>query len=100
MAGVITGLASLAYCKNLANGAAQSEIDTADTIKEHADRVALKNRDICRENNDYVAKRRSYWRVIGRTGRSPHWLKEKARADHQKCVEFFRNQAGDCGTSE
>lgn len=57
--GAIAGIGSLAYCKNLANGAAQSSIDTADAVKEHADAVALRNRDTCRENNDYVRKRRA-----------------------------------------
>ena len=78
---------------------AQSEIGAANNLKEHADNVDLGERDACRENTDYFAKRRAYWRAMGRFRIRISKLKEKAREDHRKCVEPFRNQAGDCGTT-
>ena len=50
--GVIVGLATLGYCNNLANSTRQSEIDTANAIKEAADRDALDDRDECRRTTN------------------------------------------------
>ena len=104
--GGITFLASLTYCRNLANGAAQSEIDVADLAKEHADNVGLRRRDTCRRNTNYerVIRRYIAWRGSLPSGgpRRPSnyrqsiydGLKAQARADHRKCLEQF--QDGNC----
>lgn len=104
--GGITFLASLVFCKRLANGAAQDEIDVADKIKEHADIVALRDRDRCRETTNYYAATRQYryWKGPYK-GRRGGWrlsmrrqLQDQARADYRKCLEQF--PVGDCGTTE
>ena len=98
--GGITFLASLVYCKRLANGAAQDEIDVADKQKKHADNVALRDRNRCREDTNYSRSRRLYFRWIPKSKSAGYYAiqKDRARSDHQKCLALF--PVGDCGTTE
>ena len=102
--GGITFLASLAYCKRLANRSAQDEIDVADLQKAHADKVALRKRDNCRETTNYERAKRKFQRWHRRGGKTSRgqgghwWAKRRANADHAKCLALF--PSGDCGTTD
>ena len=99
----ITGLASLAYCKNLTNSTAQSEIDTVDAEKKLADKMSLTKRDECRRTTNYERVKRKYqnwYRYGGKRGGGRYWAIRVTNEDHPKCVEQFQNQGGDCGTTE
>lgn len=103
---LVVGIGTFAICKKLRSDTAQDEVDAANNLKEHADELALKKRDRCREDTNYDDATRQYRRWKGpHKSRRGRWLpsvrqklQDQARADHQKCLEQF--PVGDCGTTE
>ena len=103
---LVVGIGTFAICKKLRSDTAQNEVDAANNLKKHADELALKKRDRCREDTNYNAATRRYrhWKgpYKGRRGRwmlsMRRQLQDKARADYRKCLEQF--PVGDCGTTE
>ena len=104
-AGVVVGIGVFIACKETRDDTVQSLIDVANKAKEHADSVALRRRDNCREDTNYARAKRRYdnWHprlINGKAYRSGGRRSaiNRANADHAKCLALF--PSGDCGTTE
>ena len=107
---LVVGIGTFIVCKELRDDTAQDEVDAANNLKKHADELALRKRDRCRETTNYerVTRRYRLWKGSGGSGgpRRPsnyrrgnyENLKSRARADYYKCLNLF--PSGDCGVNE
>ena len=107
-AGFVVGIATYKICKDTRDDTAQSYIDVANQAKAHADSVALRKRDACRETTNYERVKRAYenwwFRRASGKGYLPGGYRRAingANADHAKCLAHFTyGDYGDCGTTD